>query len=298
MSYFISFDIGGTNVKHGILNENGEILTKGLYTTNVETDKIFIEELTQVVEDYKRCYEISGIAISMPGFIDTKRGIPTVCYAINCMEGKSITDIIEGKTGIKTSVENDGNCAALAEKFNGNAKDCSDFICFTIGTGIGGGIFLNNQIIRGKSFRGGEFGYMICKNSTEENQGKETLSTNASTYSLINIYKEYKGIEKDEVVEGYTVFEEAEKDEKIMAIVNEWYKSIALGIFNLSATLNPEKILIGGGISSKDGFVARIIEELNKLQSWGDVETTIDICKHKNDAGLIGAVYNFLQENK
>lgn len=298
MKNYISFDIGGTNVKHGVLNEKGEVLIKGLYSTNVETDEIFINDLVKVVKDYQKEYEVSGIAISMPGFIDTKRGIPTVCYAINCMEGKSITDILSEKTGLSVSVENDGNCAALAEKFNGNATQCSDFICFTIGTGIGGGIFLNNQIIRGKSFKGGEFGYMICRNATEDNRGRETLSTNASTYSLINFYKDYNGIERNELVEGHTVFEEAEKDEKVMEIVNEWYKSIALGIFNLSATLNPEKILIGGGISSKEGFINRLVEELKKLQVWGDVETIIDVCKHKNDAGLIGAVYNFLQENK
>lgn len=291
MRRYIAFDIGGTAVKHGIITAQGEIIEKDKFKTDVSTEEAFVESLVKQVEEYKKKYTVEGIAISMPGFIDTYNGIPTVCYAINCLEGKSITNILEEKTGLKTTVENDGNCAALAEKFNGNAVDCSDFICVTVGTGIGGGIYLNNKILRGKSFKAGEFGYMICRDYNEETKSTSILSTNAATLPLINLYKNYKNIDRE--VEGQEVFEEAKNDEKLQEIINDWFKSLALGIFNLSATLNPEKILIGGAISLRADFIEKLLEALNKINVWGDVEVEIQRCKHGNDAGLIGAVYNF-----
>lgn len=294
MKNILAFDIGGTKVKWGILNEAGDILEKGKFDTVVDSEEAFLKGIIEVTLKFKN--EVEGIAISMPGFIDSKNGIPTVCYAINCMEGKSITKILEEKTGLKTSVENDGKCVALAEKFNGNAVECSDFICMSIGTGIGGGIFLNNKLIRGNAFQAGEFGFMICNGMNEEFKGREIWSNNASTRALVNKYMEYKGISSDELVEGTVVFDAAKEDDNVKEILNWWYKNIALGIYNLSSTLNPEKILIGGGVSVREDFIPELEKALNSIPWWKDVSCKIELCKHKNDAGMIGAVYNFLNE--
>lgn len=296
MGKYLAFDIGGTKVKFGLLNKKGEVLEKDNFDTDVSSEENFLKGIIEVIEKYKSKENIEGVAISMPGFIDAEKGVPTVCYAINCMEGKSITNIIEEKTGLKASVENDGKCVALAEKFNGNATECTDFICMTIGTGIGGGIFLNNRLVRGKGFQAGEFGFMICNGLNEEYKNKEILSANSSTIALVTKYKEYKGIDKDTVVEGYTVFDEAEKDDNVKDIIKWWYKNISLGIFNLCATLNPEKVLIGGGVSARLGFVDELEMALNEIPAWNDVKAKIEICKHKNDAGMIGALYHFLNK--
>ncbi|MGG7178855.1 ROK family protein [Clostridium paraputrificum] len=292
MKKYLSFDIGGTKIKWGILNELGEILEKNSFDTMVNSEEEFLSGIVEVSLKYKN--EVEGIAISMPGFIDSKKGIPTVCYAINCIEGKSITSILEEKTGLKASVENDGKCVALAEKFNGNATECSDFICMSIGTGIGGGIFLNNKLVRGNAFQAGEFGFMVCNGLGADYKNKEILSNNASTRSLVVRYMEYKGIESEELVEGTVVFEEAKKDTKVKEIIKWWYSNIALGIYNLSATLNPEKILIGGGVSVRSEFIEELEEALNLIPWWKDVSAKIEPCKHKNDAGMIGAVYHFI----
>ena len=294
MEKYLAFDIGGTKIKWGVLNEKGEILEKNSFDTVVTSEESFLNGIVEIALEKRS--EVKGIAISMPGFIDAENGIPTVCYAINCMEGKSITKILEDKTGLKVSVENDGKCVALAEKFNGNAMDCSDFICMSIGTGIGGGIFINNKLVRGSSFQAGEFGFMLCNGVNEEFKNKELWSNNASTRALVVKYMEYKGITSEQLVEGKIVFEEAEKDPKVKEILEWWYKNIALGIFNLSATLNPKRILIGGGVSEREEFLEQLEIALNKLQWWKDVKTELTLCKHKNDAGLIGAVYNFLNK--
>ncbi|MGL5647456.1 MAG: ROK family protein [Clostridium sp.] len=291
MRKILAFDIGGTNTKYGIVNEMGDILEKGKEKTKAENEDVFIESLTNIIEKYKE--SIEGVAISMPGFINAEKGIPEVCYAINCMEKKSITEILKEKTGLKVTVENDGKCAALAEKFNGNAKECNDFICLTFGTGVGGGIFLNGKIIRGNSFRAGELGFMVCEGLTDKG-GQGMLSTTASTLSLVNMYKEYKNIDMDIEVNGEEVFIEAEKNKEVQAILKKWYKSISIGIMNLSATLNPEKILLGGGVSDREDFISNILESLKEIKWWKDVSCNIELCKHRSDAGLIGATYNYL----
>ncbi|MGL5416130.1 MAG: ROK family protein [Clostridium sp.] len=291
MRKILAFDIGGINTKYGIVNEMGEILEKGKEKTKAENEDVFIESLTNIIEKYKD--SIEGVAISMPGFINAEKGIPEVCYAINCMEKKSITEILKEKTGLKVTVENDGKCAALAEKFNGNAKECNDFICLTFGTGVGGGIFLNGKIIRGNSFRAGELGFMVCEGLTDKG-GQGMLSTTASTLSLVNMYKEYKNIDMDTEINGEEVFIEAEKDEEVQAILKKWYKSISIGIMNLSATLNPEKILLGGGVSDREDFIPNILESLKEIKWWKDVSCNIELCKHRSDVGVIGATYNYL----
>lgn len=285
MKKYLAFDIGGTRIKWGILNEKGAILEKSSFDTSTESEELFLENIIKIALERKD--EVEGVALSMTGFIDSINGIPKVCYAIRCIEGKCITKIIEEKTGLKTSVENDGKCVALAEKFNGNATECSDFVCVTIGTGIGGGIYINNKLLRGSTFQGGEFGFMRCNE-------KGMYSNTASTLALIKEYMKYKNLDK--AVDGQVVFNDGEKDSKVKEIINEWYGLIATGIYNLSATLNPEKILIGGGVSEREEFIEEVVNALEKIEAWNDVKCVIERCKHKNDAGMIGAVYNLLNE--
>lgn len=297
MKNILAFDIGGTKVKYGIVNTAGKVLKKDTFDTDCSSEEAFLKPILDIINKEKEIQELEGVGISMPGFIDAEKGIPTVCYAIKCMEGKSITDIIALKTGFKASVENDGNCAAFAEKFNGNALNCSDFICVTIGTGIGGGIYLNDRIVRGNSFRAGEFGFMVCEGLNKEKIEDSIISANASTRSLVLDYMKYKNMDPKDIVEGYEVFEKAKEDQNVREIINNWYRKIALGVVNLSATLNPEKILIGGGVSAREDFIKEIERCANEITWWKDVSSKIEVCKHRNDAGLIGAAYNFIIES-
>lgn len=292
MNKYIAFDIGGTNVKHGIVNEIGEVLEKGQYSINVDTLEKFIDDLVNVINEYRRKVDVQGIGISMPGIIDPYMGGPSICYAIRVAENQSITKILEEKTGLKVSVENDGNCVALAEKFNGNAQECNNFICVTVGTGIGGGLFLNNKLYRG-NFTAGEFGYMINNGLSDKNKGYQTYSENASTISLVRRYKEYKNIPNDVNVEGEEVFNAAKSDDKVKAIIDEWYKCIAYGILNVTSLLSPDKVLIGGGISQREDFIENINKALDEIPWWSDIKTKVEKCKHMNDAGMVGAIYNF-----
>ncbi|MGG5461054.1 ROK family protein [Clostridium sp. B9] len=289
MRKVIAIDIGGTFIKYGVVDESGNILKGEKTPTSLENLESFIGCIIEINEKYRKEFEIDGISISVPGFVDIKTGNINACTNIKVIEGCNLKFILEKKFNLPVLVENDANCVALAEKFNGNAKECDDFICLTIGTGIGGGIFLNGGLIRGKEFKGGEFCYMI----TKEKDGYKTCSQNASMTGLTNIYREYRSLDKNEKVLGEEVFAESEKNQEIKELINGWYSNMAIMIHNIASILNPEKILIGGGISARKEFISEIEEELNKIPYWKYVKCKVEVCKHKNNAGIIGAAYNY-----
>lgn len=289
MKNVIAIDIGGTFIKYGLVDELGNVLDTGKKETDKSGVEKFINELVEIIDLYKSNENVVGVSISMPGFIDNKKGIPVVCSALKFIENYRLRDEIIKLTGLPVTVENDANCVALSEKFNGNAVECDDFICITIGTGIGGGIYLNGSLVRGKQFKGGEFCYMI----TKDEEGYQKLSENSSMTGLVNMYKQYKNIDNSQKVLGDRIFEEAEIDENIKNIINKWYGNIARMIYNIAAVLNPEKILIGGGVSAREDLIEELNRALNQIEWWKFVECKIEKCKHENYAGLIGAAYNF-----
>lgn len=291
MKKYISFDVGGTKVKHGIVLEDGSILTKGSYSTNREDLEVFLVEMVKTITQYQEEHEVEGVAISLPGFINPSTGFAERAGAVISLDGKNLKELLEAIIPLRVEIENDGNCSALAEKWNGNAVGCEDFICYTIGTGIGGGIVVNGKVVHGHTFRGGEFGFMLTEAGEK---GKEMLHSNSSTTSLISRYKNYKGIGKEVTVEGETIFAEALENKEVDDLINDWLKHISYGLFNLAVTLNPQKILIGGGVSARDGLIEQIKEKLEELEWWSFLKVEIAPCKHRNDAGLIGAVYHFM----
>jgi beta-glucoside kinase len=291
MKKYISFDVGGTKVKHGIVLEDGTILTKGSYSTKCDDLEGFLEDMVKQITEYQVEHNVEGVAISLPGFINPSTGFAEKAGSIIALDGKSLKELLEAIVPLRVEIENDGNCSALAEKWSGNAVECEDFICYTIGTGIGGGIVVNGKVVHGHTFRGGEFGFMLTQ--AGEN-GKEMLHFNSSTSSLIKRYKELKGIDKKETVEGETIFSEASQNKEVEELINDWLKHISYGLYNLAVTLNPQRILIGGGVSARDGLIDQIKEKLEELECWSFLKVEIAPCKHRNDAGLIGAVYHFM----
>ncbi|MCP8969402.1 ROK family protein [Ectobacillus ponti] len=287
MEKYIAFDIGGTKVKHGLVLADGTIIHKGSYRTDCDSLEIFLADMLRVIEEYGQ-EEAAGIAISMPGFINVDTGYAEWAGAVAALQGQNLKQLLVERTSLRVEIENDGNCAALAEKLNGNAVECRNFICLTIGTGIGGGIFVNDQIVHGHRFRGGEFGFMFTQAS---DTNKDSMHDNASTAALIKKYKEYKGIETP--VEGADVFAEAYRDEEVKRILDQWYSSLSYGIYNLAATLNPQKILIGGGVSAREEIAAELTTKLEALPYWEMLQVPLQVCKHRNDAGLLGAVCHF-----
>lgn len=293
MKHYIAFDIGGTKIKHCIIQEDGTILSKSDYPSERRNLDVFVNDLLRTIRDYQSKYEVSGIAISMPGYIDYRTGYSEMAGAIEALNGKNLKAILQEHINLPIEIENDGNCAAIAEHATGHAQGCENFICMTIGTGIGGGIFLNGKIFHGYQFKGGEFGFMV----TQMENGLPNMHEIASTTSLLNAYKTYKNV--DEVLDGRIIFEELKTDEQVQKIFQQWVSHLCRGIYNLVVTLNPEKFLIGGGVSAQPVLFEEINRQMQNYLKWEEFKIPILPCKHRNDAGMIGAFYHFkhMQQN-
>lgn len=297
MDRYICFDIGGTKIKYGVLEGNGNILVKdSVYTPKKNLDE-FLGTMEKIINDYMNEYEIKGVSISVPGFINPDKGTVEVCQGMPILEGLNFKTIFGEKFNVPVEVENDANCVVLAEKFNGNGQKSNSFIVVTVGTGIGGGIFVDGKLIRGHEFKAGEFGFMLTNGVDNVPEEFQLYSDNASTNGLIRYYKNLKNIDKSARIEGQLIFEEGKGDEEVNKIIEQWFKNISYGILNLCSIINPEKILIGGAISERQGFIEKIEETLDHIKWWSYVKTPIERCYHKNDGGLVGALFHWLMIN-
>lgn len=305
MKNFIVLDVGGSSVKHGIMNENGHLLESGNipnrcsvispeYNENEKNHiEIFIESIGKVVDEYKAKYEIEGIACSFPGAVDVKTGYIGGGSAVPCIHGPNVRELLEKRCSLRVSIENDANCAGLAEGWIGAAKGVENYVCIVIGTGIGGCIVVNNQILRGKHLHGGEFGFMLVKD-IEGDFDNANWSRIASTNALVERVAKAKGIDKSEL-NGKLVFEMAKDDEAVQKEIEVWYSYLARGIFNLQYIIDPEKIIIGGAISARDDFYEKLNKDLSKLKgSAATLDINVEKCVFNNESNLIGALYHFL----
>jgi predicted NBD/HSP70 family sugar kinase len=292
MKAYMVFDIGGTYIKYAVMNENGLKLDSGKVPTPQEGLEEFLQKTSEIVTQYRLSYAFQGIALSSPGAVDVKSGYIGGASAIPYIHGVPLTDLIRERTGLDVSIENDANCAALAEGWLGAAKETDYYICIVIGTGIGGSIVMNHTILRGASLHGGEFGYMIMGDPLN-NPLRSTWSQVASTNALVQEVERRKTLEKG--LDGEKVFRLAAEGD---AIANEcitiFYKKLATGIYNIKYALDPEKILIGGGISKRSEVIEGINKELRHLKDEiSALDITVEACQFDNDANLIGALFHF-----
>ncbi|MHA4985913.1 ROK family protein [Cetobacterium somerae] len=298
---YLSFDVGGTNIKYSLIDTNGNILKSGKYTTITNREE-FLNKIEDIIKENSE--KIEGLAFSMPGVIDVDKGHMITGGALYELYDYNFKEELEKRIKIPVEIENDVNCVALAEKWLGNAKENKNFICLTIGTGVGGALFINDKIVRGAKYSAGEFGFMITERL--KNTADSTLSMRGSVRGgLIKSYAK-KVNQNWEELDGKKIFEYAENGDKIaIETINEFYTNIAYSIFNLIVSLNPEKILVGGEISVRTDFIEKIKEKLEELKSEiVDLKNlefpVIERCKFLNDSGKIGALYNFklMQKNR
>lgn len=290
---YACIDIGGTAIKAGVLNKDGTIATwtEIAISQNAQT---LIFNIVSWINAVKENYPLKGVCISSPGAVDTKTGTVGGASAIPCIHTIHWKDVIFEKTGLPVSIENDANCAALAEYFYGKAKGIEDVVFIVCGTGIGGSILKNGLIHKGNHLHGGEFGYMIM----EEKDGEyRTFSDIASTLSFVRkIRKHYQ----DDSWDGIKVFESAQKGNKFcQEAIDIFYMNLAKGIFNIQYIYDPECIILSGAISNRIDFIDKINEKIDVLMQKikiANVRPTICSSTHKKDSNLLGALAHFLCE--
>ena len=285
------FDIGGTSIKYGVADENREgFFLVGSGETDSNAKKIkgqgIEKKVIQLTEKMAGQYAISGISISTAGMVDAAKG--RIVYA-----NENIPEYtgLDWKTDIQTylhlpcEVENDVNAAALGEYVYGAGAGSRSMLMMTIGTGIGGAIIQDGRILRGHTNSAGEIGYMYM-------DGK-AFQDIASTTALVQTAQKLIG-EKE--LNGRIIFKRAMEGDKICAAaIEDICRKISAGIFNCVCLLNPEVVLLGGGImEQREHLYPRIRERMDGyLLPFIAARTRLAMAQLGNRAGMLGAFYHF-----
>lgn len=287
----IGIDIGGTTIKADLYDDFGTSLNQFKeIETIIDYDLGMNQILNQVCDligEYILNYSIDGVGISTAGVVNANTGeIIYAGYTIPGYIGVNFTSEIEKRFGLSTFVENDVNCAALGELWKGQAKDKKNVVMVTIGTGIGGSIIVNGQIVNGFNYTAGEVGYIPIGNSDWQSK--------ASTTALIHLYQK-KSLKTNQT--GRTFFTDLSSGDKVAKETFEIFvENLTKGLLTISYLLNPEILILGGGIlAKKDILLPEIQSSLaknvmdNRFLPKNVVAATLG-----NEAGRIGAVKNFL----
>ncbi|WP_096270586.1 ROK family glucokinase [Paucisalibacillus globulus] len=307
----VGVDIGGTTVKIGLLKIDGKIIKKW----EIETKKS--KDGTQVVDDIWDSVLITltelsidleqllGIGIGAPGFIDGENGY--VYEAVNLgWKDFNLSDYMSSKSGLPVFVENDANIAVIGENWLGAGNHSKDVIAVTLGTGVGGGIITSGKILNGANGTAGEIGHIIVDTSgyTCNCGRKGCLETIASATGIarqaMKIVKDKpasklaKVFEENKTINSKDVFELAALgDDDCNQIIDYTADVIGFALANLSITLNPSKILIGGGVSKAGNQLLQPIKKYFTKYALPRISEACElrIAELGNDAGIIGAAY-------
>ena len=304
----IGIDVGGTNVKIALVDDKGSILYSNSVPTRAEMGYEYtVNNIKQAIRDLMsetKVTNIEGIGFDFPGQIDYKNGIVRLAPNIPGWVNIPIAKIIEDEFKIPTRIDNDVHCAALGELNFGAGKGCENFICMTVGTGIGSGIVINGKLVRGASNAAGELGHIKLQMHEGPLCGcgdHGCLEAFASGPSIVAMAEEYilggKSTKFRELASGgeitpFIVAEAAKQGDpvakRIFARIGEY---IGFGLSSVVNLLNPEKIIIGGGVADAGDILLDPIKETIKKRAMVVAGSAVEIVPAKlgNTAGVIGA---------
>lgn len=314
----IGIDLGGTTAKFGIINLDGEIQTKWSIETDIseEGSKIvpnIIESINKQLERFNlTADDFVGIGMGSPGTIDAKEGTVIGAYNLNWKTLQDLRGPIEAETGIPFFIDNDANVAALGEQWTGAGNNEPNVAFITLGTGVGGGLITDGNLLHGAIGAAGEIGHVTIEpDGYECTCGKKgCLEQYASATGIVRIARdmvgEYAGdsklkyqIDDGQDVDAKEIFDLAKEDDELaLLVVDRFVFYLALALGNLANLINPSTIVLGGGVSKAGTFLADKVRTAIKPILFETIRevTKIEIAELGNDAGIIGAASLVLNE--
>ncbi|MHC4870910.1 MAG: ROK family protein [Planctomycetota bacterium] len=308
--YVIGLDLGGTNMRAGIVSDKGEVILKKSAPTNAdsndgETILKRIGELIDSVIAEKNISkeEVAGAGLGIPGPLD-----PAIGGAhppnLKQLSGLPIVKRLKEHTGLNINLENDANAAAWGEYWLGAGKGCRSMLMATLGTGIGGGLVINGELIRGIDWTAGELGHVIVDSSPDARLcgcgGKGCIETYASAISTEKRFvealengreSELSGTDKDKItcVEIFQAYKNC--DPLAVEVITETGRLLGILCASMSSLLNPEKFIFSGGITREWDILSEIIIKEFKSRAFKIPGERMQILRAGlgDDAGLIGA---------
>ncbi len=312
MKYYIGIDLGGTNIKAGVVNENYEIISKATTKTMLprpaeeicaDMAKVSLKAMEQAG---LKLENIESIGIGTPGTANSETGI--IEYSNNLgFLNLPVVELMQKHINKPFYVENDANAAAYGEFIAGAAKGANDAVCITLGTGVGGGIIINGKIYSGFNFAGAEIGHtVIDPNGPECTCGRKgCFEVFSSATGLVRMTKEamledkasvmWQMNEEDGKVSARTAFNAMRAGDRAgKAVVDKYIRYLACGITNTINIFQPDILCIGGGVCNEGDPLLLPLKELVAKEIYtknSAKNTEIVIAKLGNDAGIIGAAF-------
>lgn len=289
MKYLV-LDIGGSSIKYAIMDEIATIFKKDSILTPLDTLEHLTSDITKLYETYKD--EIEGIAISMPGVLDPRTGFCISGGALLYISNINFVEELQKTCPVPITIGNDAKCAAQAELGFGNLKDVEDAAVVILGTGIGGCLIKNHEIHYGHNLFAGEFSFV---DNNIVGDYKAWAHTNGIS-ALLSYVQEALGC--DEHYSGHEIFEMLNQgNQAVRQGVKAFVTVLMKNIYNLQAIFDPEKVVVGGGISQQP-VLFEIIDEVNEELFQANplllFKPKVEPCQFYNDANLIGALYQHI----
>jgi glucokinase len=309
---YVGIDLGGTSIKLALITQEGEIVFKEEVTTEVVSggDHILIqmnEMINRGLKDLQlNRHQLKGIGIGAPAFLDMETGF--VYEAVNLgWKNFALKDKLQKVTQLPIIVDNDANIAALGEMWKGAGEGAKDILCVTLGTGVGGGVIINGQIHHGARGTSGEIGHVtvVFEKGSRCNCGKTgCLETVASATGIVRLSEEalqggrnsllQQVLKVKGKLQAKDIAKAAEQgDEVSLEILDRVGNYLGLALGNHAVVMNPEKVVIGGGVSKAGEVLFKPIRNYYKKYALAHLTGNIGIVPATlgNDAGVIGAAW-------
>lgn len=307
----IGIDLGGTTAKLAILSETGEIQQKWSVLTDIsEEGAKIIPSIVDSINDHINRYNMTkddfiGIGMGSPGTVDRVNGTVIGAYNLNWKNLQPVKMLIESGTGISFAIDNDANVAALGERWKGAGENEDNMAFLTLGTGVGGGIIAEGNLLHGTVGAAGEVGHITVdpKGYACTCGKKGCLETVASATGVVRLARDYAdnyagesklklAIDDGQLVTAKDVFDYAKNNDELAEMVIDkvaFYLGLACG--NIANILNPSTIVIGGGVSNAGQFLIDKVRDYFNVFTFPAVQNSCKICLAQlgNDAGVIGA---------
>lgn len=298
MKRYVCIDIGGTNIKYGLANEEGALLERGERPTlaREEGGAGIVRKVIDIAKNYSKSNSIEGVAIATAGIVNAKDG--SIAFAgeksFPGYTGTKLQSLVEEALVVPCAVENDVNAAGLGEYWLGAGKDASSIFMMAVGTGIGGCLLLDGKVFHGAGGSAGEIGFMRYP-------GQDRIFEEiASTRALVEHTAAACHVNPAELT-GEKVFQmAAEGKTEAVSAVEAMAENLGDGIAQICCLLNPEIVLLGGAVMKQEAVLGPLLKkhiESHVLPAMR-MGTRIGFAKLGNDAGMLGALYFLLESIK
>lgn len=290
----LCIDVGGSSIKYARIDSQRNLMDYGKVPTPYDSVEAYLDCLEKIYRKFEGT--VSGISLSVPGIIDSQKGICVTAGNLRFADGLPLVPELKKRCNVPVTIMNDAKCAALAESAYGALSDCRDGVVLVLGTGIGGALIKDGQVHMGRHFAAGEFSFISMTDYVD--QPSNHWSGVNGNPRLTELAARLRGLPVSEV-NGELIFQWIQEgDQKMERLLDEFTRIIARMIMNLQFIYDPERFAIGGGMSRQPMLIQSIQKNLDYLYALYPYEVPkaeIAVCKFYNEANLIGAYSNFVR---